>query len=441
MISTDMNQETTIILGAGVTGLACGAATGYTIFEKNRYPGGICSSYYMTASGEERSAQRRTDEEDYRFEYGGGHWIFGSNAEAMKFLSAFDTFKTYNRKSSVYIRSLDASIPFPIQNNLRYLPFGLSQKILTEILQEHDSTDAGTMHEWCELHFGRTLSELFFHPFHNLYTSGLWKVIQPQDGYKSPVNKEHIIEGAQSHVSSVGYNVSFVYPEHGLSALTSGMEKRCTIQYNKEVISIDVNNRRIFFNDGSDVVYDQIITTLPLNVMQNITRLSTRAQQDPYTSVLVLNIGAKKGKREIDDHWIYFPETTSGFHRVGFYHNVDQNFLPLSKRNGGYVSLYVEKSFRGGERLIEVEIENLTRSIISELRGLELIGDVEICDPTWIDVAYTWSFPRSSWREEMISSLRANNIRPVGRYAAWKFQGILDSIHDGLRAGSIEGRG
>ena len=38
-------KEDTIILGAGMTGLAAGLASGASIFDAADHPGGICSSY------------------------------------------------------------------------------------------------------------------------------------------------------------------------------------------------------------------------------------------------------------------------------------------------------------------------------------------------------------------------------------------------------------
>ncbi len=433
-------HQNTIILGAGVTGLACGYKTGCTIFEKNDYSGGICSSYYLSKVENVRSLQRRSDEEDFRFEYGGGHWIFGNDPEILRFIGQFDQLKQYTRKSSVYLKSFDTLIPFPMQNNLRYMPLEVSQKIVNEILDEPGPKLPVTMFDWCETYFGKTLSDLFFHPFHELYTAGLWKNIQPQDGYKSPVNREHIIEGAKSETKSIGYNVSFVYPEHGLSKLTSSIEKECVIHYGKEVVRIDTEKQVVFFQDGTKIGYDRLITTLPLNVMQDITGLTTRSKQDPYTSVFVLNLGAKRGRKAVGDQWIYFPNSYSGFHRIGFYHNVDVSFLPRTKRNGDYVSLYVEKAYQGGHKITAGEMKELTESIIKELRELDFITDVEVCDPTWIDVAYTWSYPQSEWRKEMLALLPEHNIVPVGRYARWKFQGILESLHDGLNV-DIFGQG
>ena len=57
-------------------------------------------------------------------------------------------------------------------------------------------------------------------PFHELYTAGLYKRIAPQDGYKSPVDLALTVQGAFGDAKSVGYNVSYLYPEGGLDGLT-----------------------------------------------------------------------------------------------------------------------------------------------------------------------------------------------------------------------------
>lgn len=47
-----------IILGAGVTGLAAGLATGCTIFEAASTPAGICTFYYIKPGAGDRSYSR-----------------------------------------------------------------------------------------------------------------------------------------------------------------------------------------------------------------------------------------------------------------------------------------------------------------------------------------------------------------------------------------------
>jgi len=56
----------------------------------------------------------------------------------------------------------------------------------------------------------------------------------------------------------------------------------------------------------------------------------------------------------------------------------------------------------------------------------------EVIHPTWIDVAYTWSWPGSAWRRQAINILSKYTIYQIGRYGLWRFQGIAESIKQGL---------
>lgn len=183
--------------------------------------------------------------------------------------------------------------------------------------------------------------------------------------------------------------------------------------------------------------YDTLISTLPLNKMMAMTGLHVSAQEDPHTSVLVLNIGALRGPNCPDDHWLYNPDATSGFHRVGFYSNVDRSFLPASARpRNEAVSIYVERAFVGGETLTQQEVEGYSKAVVQELQEWGYITEAEVVDPTWIDVAYTWSYPNSRWKQQAIQKLEDQSVYQVGRYGRWIFQGIADSIRDGFYAGS-----
>ena len=77
-------------------------------------------------------------------------------------------------------------------------------------------------------------------------------------------------------------------------------------------------------------------------------------------------------------------------------------------------------------------METYKAEVIAELRQWGYLSEVDVVDPTWVPVAYTWSWPGSDWREKAIDALEQAGIEPVGRYARWNFQGIADSIRDGL---------
>jgi len=424
-----------VILGAGITGLTAGFVSGMSVYEAKEVPGGICLSYYLRLADTNRFYTAPSDSKAYRFEIGGGHWIFGADDKILKFINSLSLVKNYNRKSAVFFPDKGFYVPYPIQNHLYFLPEEIREKILKEILQNYDKNinTVSTMADWLELNFGETLCELFFFPFHEIYTAGLYKEIAPQDKFKTPLNKELIIKGAKEKTSEIGYNTSFLYPKEGLDCLIRTIEKKCKVYYNKKVVKIDIRNKEILFEDGSERKYEKLISTLPLNKVVQMTNIEIDEPLPPYTSVSVINIGAKKGKMCPEYHWIYIPKSNSKFYRVGFYSNVDNSFLPLTSRNtNDRVGIYVEKAYKGGYVPTEKEIEKLCEDVSKELQNWKFIEEIEVIDHTFVEIAYTWQYPTSPFVSKAINTLKKYDIYQTGRYGKWKFQGIAESIKDGL---------
>ena len=417
-----------------MSGLAAAYAAGAPVFEAASAPGGICSSYFVRPGQSAVLSECPPGEEAYRFESGGGHWIFGGDATILRFIESLTPLRRYRRVSSVYFRGSDRYVPYPLQNHLRCLDEETRSRALAEVVRPEGPSN--TMNQWLERNFGPTLGGLFFQPFHELYTAGLSWAIAPQDGYKSPVDVGLAIRGALHDTPAVGYNAEFVYPEDGLNSLAQRIAARCDVRYGNQAVAIDAKGHVVHFADGASERYERLLATLPLNRLIELCGVALDEPADPYTSVLVLNIGAERGRKCPDDHWLYNPDAKSGFHRVGFYSNVDRLFLPRSARaSGSHVSIYVERAYRGGVRPAEGEVESYSKAVIAELQEWGYIGGVDVAHPTWIDVAYTWRRPGSRWREAALRLLESYDIYPVGRYARWNFQGIADSIRDGFCAG------
>lgn len=419
------------ILGAGITGLAAGIATGFPVFEAEEKAGGICYSYYIRPGSRQKLSFLSKDGAAYRFEIGGGHWIFGADQKVLSFIRDLTVVKSYNRKSAVYFSKRNLYVPYPLQYNLDLLNSEIAE--ITSKKRGNSQNSSCTMKEWLSESFGQSLCELFFYPFHDLYTAGLYEQILPQDTYKSPTNLSPATQNPRHETLSTGYNAMFVYPEDGLNTLVQPMADSCKVQYDKRVVKIDLQNKKVYFADNSAVFYRTLISTLPLNRMLEITGLMVDEKPDPYTSVLVLNIGAVRGKRCPDYHWLYIPDSNSQFYRVGFYSNVDSSFLPKStQKKRDHVGIYVERAYIGGSKPTCEEAERYSDSVVKELQKWGFIDEVEIVDPTWIDIAYTWKYPCSFWREKALRMLEEHNIHQVGRYGRWAFQGIADSLKDGF---------
>jgi protoporphyrinogen oxidase len=432
-----LSEPRTIILGAGVTGLAAGIASGAPIYEAAQDPGGICSSYYVRPGTTQRLHQPPADGEAYRFEIGGGHWIFGGDPAVLRFIKDLTPTESYSRRSSVYLPEEKLFAPFPIQNHMRALGPERAGKALQEM--SNPTGDQSTMKDWLRRNFGTMLFDLFFDGFNRLYTAGLYDKVAPQDAYKSPVDIKLATRGATTDAPAVGYNTQYLYPIEGLGTLAQRMAARCVggVQYGKRVVRIDAKAHQVQFADNTSATYSRLLTTLPLDVNLKLAGLSVADRADPYTSVLVVNIGATKGAVCPQDHWVYVPSSMAGFHRVGFYSNVSPSFLPASCRSSqDRTSIYVERAYVGGEKPSDAQVRAYCDSLVRELQSWQYIRDVEVVDPTWIDSAYTWAWPGSKWRTQAMQVLEQQDIYPVGRYARWIFQGIADSIRDGFIVGT-----
>ncbi len=338
-----------IVLGAGVSGLAVGMASGAPVFEAATGPGGLCSSYYLRPGGSERLERPPADSEAYRFELGGGHWIFGGDPDVLARLDALAPSQRYERRAAIDLGGDTPLVAYPIQAHLDSLAPELARRAADEIAARrtsaNETANTRTMKEWLVASFGPSLCDAFFFPFHERYTAGLYESIAPQDVDKSPSAPP------KTDDAPIGYNPTFAYPRQGLDALVHAMADTCDVRYAHRVVAIDPIGREVAFADGTSIGYRELVSTLPLVDVVRLAGLELDGEPDPYTSVLVLNIGAERGPRHPDAHWVYQPHSTSGHHRVGFYSNVDASFLPGSARSTRErCALYVERAYRGGRR-------------------------------------------------------------------------------------------
>src|SRR5262249_35648581 len=156
----------------------------------------------------QRLAEAPIPAEAYRFEIGGGHWIFGGDPAVLRFIKDLAPTESYSRRSSVYLPDEHLYTPFPIQNHLRVLGPDRAQRALEEMT--NPTGEQQNMKDWLRRNFGATLFDLFFDGFNKLYSAGLYEKIAPQDAYKSPVDLKVVARGATGDAPAVGYNTQYL---------------------------------------------------------------------------------------------------------------------------------------------------------------------------------------------------------------------------------------
>jgi len=372
-----------LILGAGMAGLGAGIKTEYPIYEQSDKAGGICRDYVK---------------DGFTFSNGGGHYLFGKGP-GLDYIKSLVPVNEIERKAGVYYNT---TFPYPFQT--------------TAEKDNHISTylhgGNATIKDWLFDKFGKDQCNLFFNPFNEKYTAGLYDRIIQVDDYKSPP------------AGGKGFCPTFCDPVNGLSDLVDKMASKCDIKYGYQAKKIYVEKKRVYFegnNFGQDKEYDKLISTIPLNKLMEMCGQKVNL---PYTSVLVINIGAEVGACTPKEHWMYIPFSKTPFYRVGFYSNIHPNKAP-----NGTVGLSVEMAFLPDQK---IDIPKITRDVIQELQEWRWIGEEVITkDPTVVPMAYTWVYDRETV-PKALAWLKERDIISIGRYGKHRFQGMVESVGDGL---------
>jgi protoporphyrinogen oxidase len=427
-----MRQVPLAIVGAGFCGMGAGQACGAPVFDANAQPGGVCYSYYLDRNG--RRVQEGATVDCFRFEPAGGHWLFDTSSRTLAAFNRLSPLQPHARKATIYFVDSDRLIPYPLQYHLRCLPFAQRRRILDEIATPAPHARLTlSFKDWLLHSFGPTLCELFFFPFNQRYTAGLYEQISPQDQYKTMLDVERVRAGAEIEQPETGYNMVFHYPTGGLNALATALAARCNLYLNQRLQRVDVRRKLLHFASGEAVRYERVLSSVPLNTMAALTDVDVSARPDPSSGVIVVNLGAIRGPRCPNCHWLYLPTSRSGVHRVGLYSEVDSSFLPTD-RGREFVSLYAEKSFASGHAPTAAETAQLEAEVVHELRDWGFIEEALIVSSTVTDPAYTWHWIDSSWAEQTRRQLAAHGIMQIGRYGAWHFQGMGASFEEGQAA-------
>jgi len=414
--------------------MGAGQVCGAPVFDANLQPGGVCHSYYLDRGG--RRVQDGMTADCFRFEPAGGHWLFDASSRTLAAFNHLSPLRPHSRRAAVYFPDSDLLIPYPLQYHLRCLPSAQRQRILDEIAAPvPDAEPMLSFKDWLLHSFGPTLCELFFFPFNQRYTAGLYEQISPQDLYKTVLDVERVRTGAERRQQEEGYNVVFHYPTGGLSALATALAARCNLHLNQRLQHVDVDRKLLHFASGEAVRYERMLSSVPLNTMAALADVDVSARPDPSTGVTVVNLGAIRGPRCPSCHWLYLPNSRSGVHRVGFYSEVDSSFVPTDRKRE-LVSLYAEKGFASEHAPTAAETAQLEAEVVHELRDWGFIEEALVVSSTVTVPAYTWHWIGSSWSERTRQQLAAHDILQIGRYGAWRFQGMGASFEEGQAAAS-----
>ena len=418
-----------VIIGAGPTGL--GAAhrlkelgeENFTIIERSSFPGGLATSF--------------KDEKGFLWDIG-GHVQFSHynyfNDLMVKILGK-DGWLEHERESWVWMK--DCFIPYPFQNNIRYLSKKDMWSCLQGIIEIYKNKNKVINHfeDWIIARFGRGIADLFMLP----YNKKVW-AYPAEDLAYNWVGERVAISDLERVTKNVLYelddlswgpNNTFKFPKYGgTGAIWKGLANLIGANhflFNKAVEKINTTAQQICLSDGSVIEYENLLSTAPVDwLTSSIEEISKptvlKASRLKHSTSHIVGIGLKgKPKEELASKcWMYFPEDNCPFYRVTVFSNYSPNNVPDITKNW---SLMAETSDSPSK---PVDTERLIENTIQGMLNTKLIERKSDIISTWKYTAeYGYPTPcvnRDNILESIMPEIEQRGVYSRGRFGAWKYE-------------------
>src|SRR3954468_3363289 len=429
MLVMEQQQKKIVIIGAGPTGL--GAAyrlkelghTNFHMYDRLGHLGGLASSY--------------TDDAGFTWDVG-GHVMF---SHYKYYDDVFDKLMGSDFQMNMregWVRMFENWVPYPFQNNIRYLPKQQQVECLAGLIEaqtKRDHKKAKNFKEFIDAVFGDGIAKHFMIP----YNFKVWAHPAEQ------MNKEWIgervavldINRALKNVVlggddfGWGPNNQFKFPlMGGTGEFYRRFDKPLAGHYtlNKTVDFINLKKKEVRFSDGEIVKYDHLITTTPLDKLCNdmlngdVPKEIKKATASlKHSGGYMVGIGIKQPCPSTKS-WMYFPEDNCPFYRVTYLSNYSPYMTPDKDE---YYSLLTETSYsefkpEDKETIVERTIQGLINA------GLLKEEDRKDIVSTWLfDAKYSYPTPsveRDGILAKAIPFLERHDIYSRGRFGMWKYE-------------------
>lgn len=444
-------EKKILIVGAGPCGL--GAAyhldkLGYRnwqLFERGGEVGGLSASF--------------VDQAGFTWDVG-GHVLFShydyfdcAVAEALG-----DAYHEHQRES--WVRILETWVPYPFQNNVRYLPDAALRECVSGLRLLSGSPGGGeTFRDWMDAVFGAGIVKYFMAP----YNRKVWGVPLESMSKEWIAERVSVVDLARIERNveqglddlSWGLNNTFKFPKHGgtgaiYEGIADGFRER--IHLSHEMRSVDLDRKCVTFSNGRVEFYDLLINTSPLDLLVESCSsvpetVRTAANDLVHNGGLIVGLGFE-GKRDDSKCWMYFPESNCPFYRVTNFHNYSRFNVPAGDIDS-FFSLMCETTYSAHKT---EDRETIVDETVTGLINSGMINESErerIVSRYLIDIPYSYPIPtinRDRALDMIQPYLESKDVYSRGRFGAWKYEvGNMDhsfmqgvEVVDRILAGKAE---
>jgi protoporphyrinogen oxidase len=403
-----------VVIGAGISGL------GFANWYRERH--GDARVIVLEAEAEPGGYCRTVAQDGFVWDYSGHFFHFKEPAIEAWLRARMPGQDVRTITKQAVIRYAGRDIDFPFQKNIHQLPHDEFLECLVELFfRPVGDGPPASFGEMLYRRLGRGITDKFLRPYNEkLYATELDKLDVDAMGRFFPhADIADIIANMRPGARDAGYNATFTYPAGGavqyVNALLRDLPEG-VVSCSESAIAIDLATRTVT-TPRRAIRAEHVISSAPLPVL---ARMCGLAHADVFTSnqVFVFNLGFdRKGPRGV--HWMYFPDRTLCFYRVGWYDNI---------LDGDRMSLYVEIGAPHGvtfdpDALLPRVLHDLAREGIVEDHALVARHHV-VLDPAYCHIT------RASLAESarLIAELERAGVYSVGRYGRWTYCSIEDNL-------------
>lgn len=415
-----MHKIKNLIIGAGLSGIACAyyLEDDYLILEKDSTPGGYC---------------RTIPNREYVWDYAGHFYHFRTEKYKKLFMSLVDEDQIIRQRKDTKIYYKDKLIDYPFQTNIHELEKEEFIQCLYDLYFRDEAENYDNFLDMLYVKFGKSITEKFLRPYNEkLYAVDLHKLDKDAMGRFFPYADFKQVMESMGNKAKETYNDEFMYLKKGTGYFIDRLFEqidREKVRLNTKVKRIDRKNKYVETDGGEKIYYENLINSVPFNhflEMLDETQQNERVKQLSYNKVLVLNLGFDgPSPRYKKEHWVYFPDKSLNFYRIGFYNNI----LMQDK-----LSVYVEIGFPKETKKIDEGAE-----LEKALGGMKKVGIIDdrlklvdknilIMDPAYVHIE------EEERIVEYMKEFEKDNIYMLGRYGRWTYNCMEDCIQlaDGL---------
>lgn len=404
-----------LIIGAGISGLGYAAATHnpYLIVERDKEIGGYCKTIYNG---------------DYVWDYSGHFFHFLRPALRDYVMKRIDPSEVLQVQKHTQIYYNGRHIDFPFQMNIHQLEQEEFIDCLYDLFTAPDSAEVTSFKQMLYVKFGRSIAEKFLIPYNSkLYATDLDRLDVDAMGRFFPfADKEQIVRNFRNR-DTHSYNASFLYPKRGciriIESVASHVDDSC-LSLEEKLLEVDLTQHTAI-TDRRTIHYDRLISTIPFPTLLSLCHVDYDKSVYSCNKVLVFNLGFDSKGPERINNWIYYPDRSLVFYRVGFYDNI----LGQDK-----MSLYVEIGFSHDAEIPDTQM--LLQRTLDDLRQVgvlttqQLVAHQElVMDPAYVHITQQSEADKAA----KMALLAQHDVYSIGRYGAWKYCSLEDNLNDAFQ--------